>query len=227
MRLWTAAVVAVGLLSLGAAGAWADSNNLNNSGTFVIRIQPNVDVGVQVETTGTGWTSAWPGLQSLNVSMDLGAEQVLATGVKLTILGNVNNQEVELKGDDSAATWKLVGSDATSLEDKLRLAALIGKDQDVPPDTTLFDNSADDQLITTAGVPAGQATDKEGEGDENNGTKHYEMLTTAGDKYEDVDTMHVGYTRRLWLRVKTPPSSSVSDQQAITVIVTALNGKDY
>src|SRR6266576_2338049 len=83
---------ALGLMT--AAIARADTNSANDSGSFTVRITPNVDLGVTVDTTG----SAWAGSANLDVVQDLGTDKLLTAPVGIAMAGNFNNQELTLTG---------------------------------------------------------------------------------------------------------------------------------
>ena len=207
----TAAVLAA-VLGLGAASAWADTNPANDFGVFTVRIQPNVDLGVTVDTTG----SAWEGSADLDITMDLGGQKRLDTGVKLTVAGNFSKQELQLTGA-ALNTWTLNAAE-TDVQDKIQLHALIGADQAAAPAYNLFDGVGN--LVTTTPARAGQPQANEA-GDTNH---TYEFATGQAPEYSDVDDMAVGQMRRLWLRSIAPTTTTVDTQQAFTVTVTALTG---
>ena len=69
-------------LTLAAAEAWADKNSSNDSGTFSVKIIPNVDLGVLVNTSG----AAWAGDTDLYATMDLGTEKLLGRVVSTTAI---------------------------------------------------------------------------------------------------------------------------------------------
>jgi hypothetical protein len=212
----TAAVLALGLCA-GQASA-ADPVASNNTGNFTVRITPNVDLGVTVDTTG----AAWAGDTDLDVDMDLGTEKLLGTGVKLTVAGNFQNQEFALSGAN-AATWTLDADDATAEENKLRLAAMIGADQNTELPTSAQFNGDGNLVVVGGPVRAGQSNANEGSATP--GTGHvYEFADDAGAEYQQIDDMAVGQARRLWLRAKTPPTSTTDAQQAFVVTVTAMSG---
>lgn len=198
-------------LALGTTAAKADPNASNDSGAFTVRITPNVDLGVTVDTTG----SAWAGSANLNVTMALNAESILGTGVLLTVAGDFNNQELQLTGA-ALDTWTLDTDDAAGA-DSMRLYAMIGANQASAPATGLF---AAGNLVTTTPTRAGQA-----QADEAGNTNHkYEFSSAQAPEYADVDGMAVTTARRLWLRANTPTTTSSDAQQRFTVTVTAVTG---
>ena len=66
------ALTAMALLT--AAVAKADTNPANDSASFTVRITPNVDVGVTVDTTGANWAGA---STNLDVTSDLATDTLL------------------------------------------------------------------------------------------------------------------------------------------------------
>lgn len=211
-RLLRAALVSLFALFALPSSALADAVPANDTGSFILRLTPNVDMGVTVDTTG----SAWQGSADLDTVMDLASEARLGTGVKLTIVGDFNLQELSLQGV-ALDTWTL-DADETPTNDQLRLYALIGADQAAAPAAALFDGAAN--LVTETAARAGQVQADEG-GDLNHA---YEFSDSQAPQYADVDDMPVGAVRRLWLRANTPPQSSVDQQQGFVLTVTAMTG---
>lgn len=207
--LLSALVLASSLL---AAPAAADPNPANDTAQFTVRLSPNVDMGVIVDTTG----AAWAGSADLDTVLAMNAESVLGTGVKLTIVGDFNVQELDLSAA-ALDTWTL-DSDETPTNDALRLYGLVGADQAAAPSSALFNGAAN--LVTASPLRVGQAQANEG-GD----TGHtYEFSTGQAPQYADADNMPVGAVRRLWLRANTPPQSSTDQQQRFVLTVTAVSG---
>ena len=210
---WTRGLGLVVTLVLGAAvgQAWADPNPGNDTGQFTVRITPNVDLGGLVDTTG----AAWAGDANLDTIMALGTEKLLGTGVKVTVDGNFNKQELQLSGA-ALNTWTLDVDDADA-QDQLRLYGKFGTNAGVSPVSGDFTNTTD--LITAANGRAGQLN-----ADEAGDANHKYELPIAHAQYQDVDNMAVAQIRRLWLRANTPTTTSVDGQQQFTVTVTALSG---
>ena len=200
-------------LVLGVTAAKADPNNANNTGTFTVRITPNVDLGVTVDTSG----SAWAGSANLDVAVALNAESILGTGVKLTIAGDFSNQELLLSATN-LDTWTL-DADETPGADSMRLYAMVGADQGTAPGSGLFAGAGN--LLTGTPVRAGQA-----QANETGDSAHtYEFSTGAGAVYADIDGMAVAAARRLWLRANTPTTTTTDEQARFTVTVTAVTGR--
>lgn len=207
--LLSALTLAAALLPLPAR---ADLNTANDSAQFTLRLSPNVDLGVVIDTAG----SAWAGAANLDTTLAMNAESVLATGVKLTVVGTFNIQELTLEAA-ALDTWTL-DTDETAEADKLRLYGLIGADQPTAPASALFDGAVN--LVGTAPLQAGQVQADEA-GDSNH---RYEFATAQSPQYADADELPVGAVRRLWLRANTPAASSSDEQQRFTLTVTAVSG---
>ncbi len=211
-RMTSGLVLAMGLVLGAVVGqAWADPNAANDTGQFTVRITPNVDLGVLVNTAG----AAWAGDANLDTVMTLGQEKLLGTGVTVTVDGNFNKQEFQLQGA-ALNTWTLDTDDADA-QDQLRLYGKFGTNAGVSPVSGDFTNTTD--LITAATGRAGQALADEG-GD----TNHKYELSTGHAQYGQVDDIAVGQIRRLWLKAIAPTTTSVDGQQQFTVTVTALSG---
>ena len=214
---WT---LAAALIALGCLGTEARADRVpgNNSGTFSVRIFPNVDLGVSVNTSG----AAWVGSADLDVTANLGGQEVLGTPVTLTILGDFNNQELTLLAT-KIDTWSLDEDTAARETDALQLFALVGADQTAILATIAnYETSTNNHLITTAPLPVGQTNGNEG----TPGTGHlYEFDASVGGLiYDDVDNMIVGTVRMLWLGASIPTATSVDSQQEFQITVAAASG---
>lgn len=214
-RLWAAAALLLSALMMRAPDVRAAANPTNDSAGFTVRLTPRVDMGVVIDTAGSSWSDGLGAVESL-AAMDLGTTYLLSEAVKVTIVGNFNNQELEVQGSEPADGWTL-GTDSTDAENKLRLFALFGRDGGSSFAASEF--SDDTHLITTAVKRAGQP--QADEGGENN--KTFEALSSNAE-YADLDNMTVGTARLLWLRADTPSLTTYSAEQAFSVTVTAVSG---
>ena len=213
------AMMMTAALALLTSAAYADTNPANDSASFTVRITPNVDLGVTVDTTG----SKWVGSSNLDVTQDLGTDKLLADGfpIGVAMAGNFNNQELTLTGA-ALNTWALDTNDADDV-DKVRLFALFAKNASATsPIVSDFNGAAN--LITTTPTRAGQP-----QADEAGDSNHVYELPIAHAEYAgapngDVDGMSATATRKLWLRSSTPSTSSTDAQAAFTVTVTAVSG---
>ncbi len=182
-----------------------------SAAAVTVRLVPVVDLGVIIDTTG----AAWAGSANLDTAMDLGTEKVLGTGVKVTVVGNLNIQELELQGAPLDG-WTL-DTDEIDGQDQLRLYGLFAANGAAAPASVAFNGA--EHLITAAVKRAGQPQAFEA-GDLN----HTFELPIAHASYADVDDMQIGAIRRLWLRANTPSFSSQDQTQRITVTITAGSG---
>ncbi len=214
---WT---LAAALIALGCLGgpARADSDPGNNSGSFIIRITPNIDLGVLVNTDG----AALIGSSDLSIVADLGSIKRLGTPVELLTLGNFDNQELTLEVLQQD-TWTVDASAGSSEIDALQLFALIGQEQTTTLATEVdFETGVADHLIITTPLNVGQA-----DGDEStDGLNHrFEFdAVSGGVKYEDMDAMIANTPRQLWLSAVIPTNTTVAAEQKFLITVTALSG---
>ncbi|MCM2305357.1 MAG: hypothetical protein NDJ72_11680 [Elusimicrobia bacterium] len=216
MRTLKAALLSAALALLAPTAAHADANPGNDSGSFTIRITPNVDLGVVVDTTGANWAGTSANLEDL--TSNLGTDTRLDAPISIAMAGNLNNQELTLTGV-ALNTWQL-DTDEVDVQDQLRLYALFGVAPVVSgsPSVASFDGTAN--LITTSAKRAGQV-----QADEGGDTNHtFELPSGGGGEYADVDGMLSTATRKLWLRARTPTYSSTDGQAAFTGTVTAVTG---
>src|SRR3990167_793827 len=208
------AMLTAALALMTATAAKADSNPANDSGSFTVRITPNVDLGGTGDTAGSNWV----GSSNLDVTQDLGTDKILGTPIGIAMAGNFANQELTLTGV-ALNTWVL-DTDEVDAVDQMRLYALFGVSPVVSgsPSEATFNGVAN--LIKTSATRAGQA-----QADESGDTNHaYELTSAGGGEYADVDGMPSTATRKLWLRARTPNTTSTDGQAAFTVTVTAVTG---
>ena len=208
-RGWLAAMAAGVLWTLGAGGAWAADPD---SGNFTVRITPNVDFGLTVDTSGSRWNAG----TNLDVTLNLGTDELLAVPVKVTITGNFNNQEMTLSAA-ALDTWVL-DTDEVDVADQMRLYGMFGRDAYASSPAPSQFNGTTNLIVAGAGQ-AGQA-----QADEAGDTLHKYELATAAAEYADADTLAVASIRRLWLRSRTPSTTTSAGQQRFTVTVTAVSG---
>ena len=195
-----------------ATFARADANPANDSGSFTVRITPNVDLGVTVDTTGAAWT----GSANLDVTSDLATDTRLTAPIGIAMAGNFGNQELTLSAV-ALNTWVL-DTDEVDAQDQMRLYAMFGRfAYSASPAVADFNGTGN--LITGSTVRAGQA-----QADEAGDTNHAYELATGNSEYADVDGMNSTSTRKLWLRARTPSTTSTDGQAQFTVTVTAVTG---
>jgi hypothetical protein len=142
----------------------------------------------------------------------------------VTILGNYNNQEVQL----SAAcldSWA-IDTDEIAKADKVQLYALFSVNKASRPVELEFGQGADRRhLVTSAVKVAGEAQGSEV--DANTGNQFEIAAANAMTGGTSMDNLPVGAQKQLWMRVDAPPTSNSEDQQRLMVTLTAVNGKTY
>jgi hypothetical protein len=206
----TAAMIAAATMT--ATLAKADSNPANDSATFTVRITPNVDLGVTVDTTG----AAWAGSSNLDVTAALATDTLLTVPVSIAMAGNFNNQELTLTGA-ALNTW-LLDTDEIDVADQMGLYGMFGNNTS-PTSPTTGEITGVTNLITPTPTRAGQIQANEG-GD----TGHVYELANAHSEAQDVDGRSASDTFKLWLRARTPSTTTDGGQMAFTVTVTAVTG---
>lgn len=209
--LMTVMMTAMALMT--AALAHADPNPANDSGVFTVRLAPNVDLGVTVDTSGANWS----GSGNLDVTMVLGTDSLLQSPVLVTMTGNFRNQELALTGT-ALNTWTL-DTDEVDRTDQLRLYAMFGIDPLSVGTPALGEFAGAANLIKTVQTRVGQP-----QADEAGDTNHVYELPWAANEYVDMDQMLPSDTRSLWLRASTPGTSTTDMQAAFVVTVTAVTG---
>ena len=207
-------MTAAALALMTATFAYADANPANDSGSFTVRITPNVDLGVVVDTTGANWVGTSTTLEDL--TSDLGTDTLLDLSIGIAMAGNFANQELTLTGV-ALNTWQL-DTDEVDAADQMRLYAMFGNDS-TPASPGVGDFAGAGNLITGSVTRAGQV-----QADEGGDTNHVYELPTGHAEYGEVDGMPSTATRRLWLRARTPSTTSTSGQAGFTVTVTAVTG---
>jgi hypothetical protein len=212
-------LLAMSLLALvGVRAAWAVEEQ--NSDSLTITITPLKDMGVNVDTATVKFAlSDTPG--DLTVSMMMDAIAYFISPATVTILGNYNNQEVQLSatGLDS---WT-VDNDETAETNQVQLYALFSVDKASRPVEDEFGGYGGRNQVTP-----GQAIAGEPDADENNGsaTNKYEIADGEMQSGTDMDNLVVGAVKQLWMRVDAPPSSDYEGIQRVQVTLTAVSGRD-
>jgi len=217
VRLKTAMLTAA-LALLTAGTARADANPANDSGEFTVRITPNVDLGVIVDTSGANWAGA---STNLDMTSDLATDTLLDDPIAVTMTGNFTNQELTLTGA-ALNTWQL-DTDEVDAVDQVRLYAMFGSSA-WSASPVEGDFAGAQNLIKTVATRAGQPEDDEG-GD----TNHVYELPIAHGEYTagstgEVDALGPTNSLSLWLRARTPNTTTTDAQAAFTVTVTAVSG---
>lgn len=222
-RTLTGALLSAALMLLGAYGARAaDTNPLNDSDTLMITITPATDLGVDVDTATTRFSETdTPGTMSL--SLALGATAYFVSPATVTILGNFNNQEVQLQA--AALNNWTVDTDQVAKANAVQLFALFGSDVGMTahPSEAEFDSDSGRHQVTGTPQVAGQITTDEAASTIRNSNR-YEINDGSMTGWGEMDNLTVGALRQLWLRVDAPPQSSYSGDQRVQVTLTAVSG---
>jgi len=207
-------VMATALALLTAGTAHADANPANDTGGFTVRITPNVDLGVVVDTTGANWAGA---STNLDLTSDLATDTLLDAPIGIAMAGNFANQELTLTGV-ALNTWVL-DTDELDAVDEVRLYAMFGVSPLASGSPISANFNGAGNLIRGGANRAGQP-----QADEGGDTNHTYELATGNAEYADVDGMNASQVRKLWLRARTPNTSSTDGQAVFTVTVTAVSG---
>lgn len=211
---------ALSLVLLLALPASADSVPANDSDALTISLVPVVDLGVDVDT-GTARFSLSDTPGTLSLAMEMGAAAYLVSPATVTVLGNMNSQEVQLfaAGLDS---WTL-DTDETAEADKARLYALFAVDKASRPVEAEFGQGGDGRhLVTASPKTAGEAL---GEEDNDLDGNQFELADGGMSGGTNMDNMAVGSKKQLWLRLDAPPTTGSDEAQRIVVTLTAVSGR--
>ena len=208
------ALLAAALAVTAATAARADANPANDSGSFTVRITPNVDLGVVVDTSGANWVGTSATLEDL--TSDLGTQTQLQAPIGVTMAGNFGNQELTLTGV-ALNTWQL-DTDELDAVDELRLYAMFGNTT-TPTTPTPGEMSGVVNLVKTSATRAGQTV-----ADEGTDNNHVYELATAHLEYAQMDDMLSTAAMKLWLMARTPNTTTTDAQAGFTVTLTAVTG---
>ena len=198
---------------LGATAAMAAAPD---SDSLTVRITPNVDLGVDIDT-GTARFNHADAPGDLDIPLDTNATSYLISPASVTITGNFGSQEVEVVGQVSAGGWSLDTDEAIGA-DSLQVYALFAVSKDTSPFESDFAGA--NNLVTTSPQMAGQPTGDEATPETNT---RYEKAVGM-DQGANMDNLPVSTLRQLWLRLDTPSSTSIDSAMDMTVTLTAKNG---
>ncbi len=209
---WAAGLLAAAL-AMTPAGAWAaDADNSNNSDQIVIRITPNADYGVEIDTT--------------NVTLDLGTLSLGTTAflvkpATVTIVGTVSRRGVSNTGQELDVTagltggWLLdaaptTGSQAGNLDELAMYLLFSATSLSEAPSGVDFASGNADITVTQSAIRAG--------GTAGVGTR-FEKATGFGTT--DMDNLSVSNKKHMWAWFRLPSETSVGGAQDVTVTLTA------
>jgi len=214
MKRLAMAVLTAGLLgSLTAGVAWADKDLTNDKASLTIRITPNVDYGVTLDTATLRGDDA----AIINLgSVELYASTQTVKPATATIVGTVSKgaantgQELDVLATNlTAGGWSFDATPSTystlgSINELAMYLAFTPTSQSVKPTGDEFANALYE--YTGGSVHAGQTG--------GNGTK-FEMSAV------DMDDLSVGNKAHLWLLFRLPNETSTGAAQDIQVTLTA------
>ena len=212
-------LLAAALGLLWAGGAWAAFPEPDTD-SLTITITPSVDLGVDVDTGTTRFSvTDTPGTMSL--SLPLGNTAYFVSPATVTILGNFNNQEVQVVAQ-ALDNWA-VDTDQDAKAEKAQLFALFAADKDAHPTEADFDSDAGRHQVLTGAQYAGEPDGSESNLRVNN---RYEIDdgSMAGGGGAEMDNLAVGTVRQLWMRIDAPPFSAWSGPERFVVTLTAMSG---
>ena len=209
-KLMTAALSALLMTCWAAGTAQAQADD---SDSMTITITPNVDYGVEIDTTNT----------TLDLgTVDLYAATQMVDPATVTILGTVSSDGTETTGQEldlalsfgGTGPWSVdatPSTDATSGSiDELAVYALFSDTElSAPPDGDEF--AAESADFTSASGHAGSAT--------NNGTD-FEYTQAANAR--DMDHLSVDEKAHLWMFFRLPPSTTNTGAKTVTLTATAV-----
>ncbi|MBI4424964.1 MAG: hypothetical protein HY554_14625 [Elusimicrobia bacterium] len=213
---WSLVVgLAAALLFSGAGGAWADPNqNDADLDQLTIRLTPNVDYGVDIDTGTTRFDVG----TDLNIALSLNATHYFISPATVTILGNFSNQEVKLKAA-GLDNWT-VDNDEVIGHNEVQLYALFAVNKSSRPLESEFGGDSGRHQVKTTDTFAGETSGTE----DNAGADNYYEIPVAMTGGADMDNLQVTNTRQLWLRLDTPAVSNYDTDERIQVTVTAAVG---
>ena len=203
-----------------AGRAWADSDPSNDADSITVRITPNVDFGVDIDSAA---------LQS-GGTIDLGIVNLFAstqtvTPATVTIRGNITSsgggtgQELDVSGaiasQGAGASWTFdltPSTHGTSGElDALATYILFS-------DTALSTSPNGDEFSVAAAEFTGTTLRAGGAGGVS-GTK----FEKTGAGVTDMDDMSPLEERHLWMLFRLPDQTTSGDSQDVTITLTAVN----
>lgn len=211
--------VLMGLLMtvMGAPQAWAAADATNNTDSLIIRITPNVDLGVEIDTAA--YDSGGDGYISLG-TVDMYTTTFTVRPATVTFVGNVGNngsntgQELDVSGSITGGwTFDLTPSVTPTSGEIDALAMYL-----------LFSDTALSAVPTAADFTAGAGgftgpTLRAGGDSATTGVK-YEHV---GNGSVDMDNKSANDSMHLWFFFRLPNQSSTGNAQDVEVILSAVN----
>ena len=197
------ALIGLMVVTSGVRKLWANSNAANNADSLTIRVTPNVDRGVNIDTAAVvlnlGTLPLYQSTQTVRPST-------------VTIDGTLNGQELDISGSISGG-WSFDLSPSTwgNSGENNRLATYV-----------LFSDNA----LATApdgDAFAGANADFTGEtlrvgGSSGAGTK---FEKTSGGNTVDMDNKNPSDQAHMWIFLRLPNTTSTANPQDVTLTLTA------
>lgn len=177
----------------------ADPDPSNDEDSLTIRINPVVDMGVEIDTAAV----------TLDFVGALGTTFYTLTPTTVTIVGNVQPQELDLSAQ-ALDTWTLDADEAVGTNE-LQLYGLFASGRQSPPSEAEF--AGVKNLITgspkRAGTSPGVGADGGFENDSMSGAADMDNILLTAPQ------------RQLWLRMDTPAWSTADAEQRFTITINA------
>ncbi len=220
MKTWALAAL---LVAVTGVTAWAaDPNAANTEDGLTVRITPNADYGVSIDTANVGVAGGVIDLGALN----LYASTFTVKPATVTILGTVSKR-LTFGGQELDVTARLLTAngwifdqtpttDQTSgAVDELAMFLLMSP--------TTLSEAPTGAAFTTAGAAA--EVTAAAAGSQTSLTYRAGGLGGAGTKFEhagtDLDQMSVNDKKHLWMYFRLPDATSTGNAQDIAVTLTA------
>jgi hypothetical protein len=212
---WAAAgLLAAALLAMAGTGAWAvDLNTANDAEGLTVRITPNADYGVTIDTTNLQGGAS--GVIELG-TLDMYASTFTVRPATVTIAGGVSRRGASNTGQELDVTAGISG----------------GWFLDATPTTTGTGGEIDGLAMYLLFSPTSISQAPSG-GEFVDGTGDVTATGTAiraggsaggGVKFEngtDMDNLSVGNARHMWMYFRMPSETSTGSDQDVTVTLTA------
>lgn len=221
------AIAVIGLALIGlvfqVGNVWADANNANNADSLTITLTPNVDYGVDIDTT--------------NVTLALGSLELYSTTyvaapATMTILGTFNSQEVDVSTVITGG-WSFDATPSTTTgtggeQDALAMFMLFTSTatNTVPSGNAFGANigAAGSKAFGDSGV-SGSGISRAGNASGGSGTagERFEGALAADDMDDLSPTANNAKNKRhIWFYLRLPSGTSTGNPQTITVTLTAV-----
>ena len=216
-KVMTGALMGLMMTALGAP-AWATADPTNDTDQVIIRITPNVDLGVSIATAA--YDAGNDGYISLG-TVDLYQTTWTVRPATVTIEGNIGSngantgQELDVSGAITGG-WSFdatptVGAETGGEVDAMAMYLLFS-------DTTLSAAPAAAEFSSGSGEFTGPTLRAGGDGGA--GGTQFEHV---GGGSTNMDDLSATDSRHMWLYFRLPNQSSTGNNQDVTVTLSAVN----